>query len=651
VQLAEATAYVRRGNDLRTDGRFAEAEAAYRAALALIPTYAEAHNNLGELQAAAGHTGEAEQSFQEAISLNPHYAEAHNNLGKLLRQRGDHLGAATAFRRAVEEAPTFAEANIHLAECLARQARNEDAARYVLRAMRSAPGVPDVVAHYVNVVREVDFSTFDPEQANLLHECLQQGNIDLQDLVRPAVSIVKLDRRYATLVSAVEHASGEHAPWNAVSSAALAFLENPLFADLLSQTFVTDLEIEKLVRALRRLALANASRLTTDDLPLLEAIAAQCSNTEYVYGMSSAEVDELVRLRNCVRIRVSPDGDVRDVQARVLQTVLAMYAPTAEPTRVSAATMPDVRQDVSSQRSASVTADVKQQYEENPFPRWLSTRALPPMSMAEFLRLQFPGFDPPAFYHEPGTVLIAGCGTGKQAIDVALRHPDSRVIAIDLSGASLAYGERMAERFGVRNIGFHQLDINDAHTLGLNFELIECSGVLHHTSEPERTWRGLVDLVRPGGVMNIGLYSAAARRTITSLRERNRVIGISGKVDQIREFRDQVIAGELVWARSELVKWRDFFTMSGLRDLVFNVHEDPFDIPRIVRALELCELRFIGFLFRDDVVPTRYREMFPDDPPMRNLKRWSEFEEKFPDTFTGMYQMYCQKQEPGVWIS
>ena len=42
------------------------------------------------------------------------------------------------------------------------------------------------------------------------------------------------------------------------------------------------------------------------------------------------------------------------------------------------------------------------------------------------------------------------------------------------------------------------------------FDIIESAGVLHHMSEPMTGWRVLTDLLKPSGLMRIGLYSELA---------------------------------------------------------------------------------------------------------------------------------------------
>src|SRR6185312_7731228 len=114
-------------------------------------------------------------------------------------------------------------------------------------------------------------------------------------------------------------------------------------------------------------------------------------------------------------------------------------------------------------------------------------------------------------------ILVAGCGTGQHPIELALRLKDADVLAIDLSLASLAYAQRQSEALGL-NIRYAQADILRLADTGLHFDLIESSGVLHHMADPFAGWRALLSMLRPGGVMQVGLYSTTARRDIAAAR-------------------------------------------------------------------------------------------------------------------------------------
>ena len=77
---------------------------------------------------------------------------------------------------------------------------------------------------------------------------------------------------------------------------------------------------------------------------------------------------------------------------------------------------------------------VKQQYEENPYPRWISSHfRLFPLSIAEVIaetKLRVNNLSIKKI-NEP-KVLIAGCGTGQQSVYAASLYKNSKILAIDL---------------------------------------------------------------------------------------------------------------------------------------------------------------------------------------------------------------------------
>lgn len=81
-------------------GRLAEAEAGYRAALALVPGAPAVLHNLGVVLAARGLDAAALSAFDAAIAAEPGYATAHYNRGIALQQLGRASEALAAYEHA-----------------------------------------------------------------------------------------------------------------------------------------------------------------------------------------------------------------------------------------------------------------------------------------------------------------------------------------------------------------------------------------------------------------------------------------------------------------------------------------------------------------------------------------------------------------------
>jgi SAM-dependent methyltransferase len=284
-----------------------------------------------------------------------------------------------------------------------------------------------------------------------------------------------------------------------------------------------------------------------------------------------------------------------------------------------------------------VSSKVQAQYEENPYPRWVRTQTIfPAATLADVVKDLFPSLN--AQIPKEPRILVAGCGTGQNAIATARRFAGAQVVAVDISRASLAYAERKTRELGIGNIEYRQADILALGGLAERFDLIESSGVLHHLEDPFEGWRVLVSLRKPGGLMRIGLYSEAGRRPVARARELIAAEGFTPDAAGIRACRAAIRARADDPLLAVIARNEDFYSMSGCRDLLFHVHEVCFSLPQIEAMIARLGLRFLGFEFPDSgQTLARYRARSADPA---DLQSWHRFEIENPDTFARMYQFW-----------
>jgi SAM-dependent methyltransferase len=128
-----------------------------------------------------------------------------------------------------------------------------------------------------------------------------------------------------------------------------------------------------------------------------------------------------------------------------------------------------------------------------------------------------------------------------------MRRVLARYFAADalafMSSSSLAYAAH-GRHFRVGNIAFMQGDIQSldaAQAFYSRFLVIECAGVLHHMADPFRGWLSLLNCLAPGGLMLLGLYSAASRRNLGVLRMGSAYPGPDCDDDALRAFRQTLL--------------------------------------------------------------------------------------------------------------
>ena len=276
----------------------------------------------------------------------------------------------------------------------------------------------------------------------------------------------------------------------------------------------------------------NAGEIDDDIIAFACALARQCFINEYVYPLAEAEC----KLASALRDRLLQDLATPAAISPLTLAIVAAYFPlhaipmadvllsrdwSASIAGLLRVQLREPLQELADRAAIpalvpvkdSVSLQVMRQYEENPYPRW----TINPLSV--FAADQARGTThPPAERRAKLDILVAGCGTGLHAVQVAQVYPNARVLAVDISMSSLAYARRRTRELGLHNIEYAQADILELGTLDRTFDIIHSVGVLHHLAEPAAGWRVLISLLRPDGRMCIGLYSDLARRAVVDVR-------------------------------------------------------------------------------------------------------------------------------------
>ena len=167
------------------------------------------------------------------------------------------------------------------------------------------------------------------------------------------------------------------------------------------------------------------------------------------------------------------------------------------------------------------TETVRDFYTETPFPNyppeanlsWLRARA----SGSEFVQKLDAAIAPDA------RVVEIGCGTGQMSLFLA--RGDRLVIGADLTRASLLLAADAARRFGIEGVSFIETDLTQPALRPGAFDVVYCSGVLHHTPDPRKSFARIARLARPGGMIVLGLYNTVARLPLRMRRVAARLTG------------------------------------------------------------------------------------------------------------------------------
>lgn len=159
-----ARAHYERGRALQRSGDPGHALAAFDAAIAIDPDFAEAYNSRGISLASLGRYDDALVSLDRALALNPGYAECHNNRGIVLQELGRLDAALASFEKAVTLKPDNARAYNNRGTALNELQRSGEAVASYEKAIALDPSYAE--AFYNRGIALHDLNRFDQALAS-----------------------------------------------------------------------------------------------------------------------------------------------------------------------------------------------------------------------------------------------------------------------------------------------------------------------------------------------------------------------------------------------------------------------------------------------------------------------------------------------------
>jgi SAM-dependent methyltransferase len=245
-------------------------------------------------------------------------------------------------------------------------------------------------------------------------------------------------------------------------------------------------------------------------------------------------------------------------------------------------------------RIANVNADpVVEFYTNHPYPPPLENldRVRDLWQDENVHRAEFHLLWPDKEYRPDLNVLVAGCGTW-QAAKFALCHPAARVVGVDVSPTSLEHTEALKKKYKMTNLETRQLSIENVADLDQTFDLIVCTGVLHHLVDPAAGLRVLNSVLRPDGAMYLMLYAPYGRTGVYMLQEYCRRLGIGTSEQEIRDL--TVVMQALPQYHPLLCMMhgsRDALDAGALTDAVLNPRDRTYSVAQLFDFIESNDLK------------------------------------------------------------
>ncbi|OJZ72613.1 SAM-dependent methyltransferase [Mycobacterium paraffinicum] len=258
-------------------------------------------------------------------------------------------------------------------------------------------------------------------------------------------------------------------------------------------------------------------------------------------------------------------------------------------------------------------------------------------------------FWPDQEYRPDLDILIAGCGTS-QAAACAFMNQGARVVAIDVSRSALNHEQYLKTKHGLDNLELHLLPIEEVSALGRDFDLIVCSGVLHHMADPLTGLRALGRCLRTDGVLAVMLYAKYGRIGVEILESVFHDMGLSRDEASVRLVKDAIAVLPPDHPASSYVRVaRDLLSDGGLVDTFLHARQRSYTVAECLDLVGAAGLVFQGWFHKTPYYP---HDLFPPGSTLPSVlsklpdaKLWSVME-RFQTTNATHYFLACRPERP-----
>ena len=677
-------------------GNYQKAIDSYKTAIKIQPNHLKTYINLGSLLKLLNENQKAINYFEKAIQIKPDFVEAYYNVGLIFLDTEDHQKATNYFERAIQIKPDYVKPYFYLGVIFQELKNYQKAIDYYEKVITIQPNYIDAYNNLGVVFKEIkEFQKaivyfkraikIDPDSTNTINSLADfLKNIQLDNiLIKNNDSLIELflflfrknNVNHSDLFKNVKLTIFLKENINnikkIVSSDSLLikneYIQNLLKQELvlliLQKSLIVDKLLEKLFTKIRNellfILIENKKKIVNDYFDFVSSLAQQCFFNEYIFNKSKEENIKVKELES----KILKNKKINELEIAILGCYIPLYSSKNIIKKLSNYESKNflfndlikvqIKEPLNEIKLANsinsfdkivddVSKKVREQYEENPYPRWRYTYKNLSSNFLNHLnneikpnKLEFN-----TEFNNPN-VLVAGCGTGQHIAIIADKYLNSNILGIDLSLASLAYAKRKVEELNLKNVEFLQADILQLKNLKKKFNIIECVGTLHHMKDPVAGLEILLNLLEPNGLLKLGLYSEIARQNIVKARNFIKRKNIKSTADEIRYFR-KIIENEYVDpALKKIFQSKDFYSTSMARDLMFHVQEHRFKLLEISKILKNLNLEFLGF--SNQHIKSKFSKIFPKDEKNISLENWDKFENSNPDTFYNMYQFWVRK--------
>jgi SAM-dependent methyltransferase len=177
-------------------------------------------------------------------------------------------------------------------------------------------------------------------------------------------------------------------------------------------------------------------------------------------------------------------------------------------------------------------------------------------------------------------------------------------VGIDVSTTSVAHTETLRRKYGLTNLEVRQSAIEDVVEWERRFDLIVCTGVLHHLVDPDAGLRVLGSVLKAHGAIYLMVYAPYGRAGVYMLQEYCRRLGVGTSDEEIRDLASTLEALPAAHPLAAVLRAsRDAANADALADALLNPRDRAYSVAQLYDLIESSGLTLRRWYWQAPYLP------------------------------------------------
>lgn len=270
----------------------------------------------------------AEKIYTYLLEQNPDSLDYKYYLATILLNQGKLDKSIPLYQDIIRQEPTNLQSHLCIGQCFYNKGQYWLAYQHFYLCILLKDD--DLLSKklLVMTLRNISFTQIPPKLLKIIESCFQYPDISHQNLMKPCLSILKLDPLFANILQLAQEQNYDQLELEYQRDNFINIINNKIFNELLRKALFNYIDIEILLTNLRRWFCLNVKNLELNSLNFIVSLAIQAFHNEYIWNVTDTEKEKFSFLKNDLENILDNSEDLVISESwQIKLAIFCMYSP------------------------------------------------------------------------------------------------------------------------------------------------------------------------------------------------------------------------------------------------------------------------------------------------------------------------------------